>query len=100
MKIRIFNHVCHLSLIVTELPVDIDSLLGLDWFALYHALVDPANRFVHFPAENPINDLESSIDSDYLLSLSDPSQGTYLLEENFDEESFWDFPTHQIDEST
>ncbi len=26
MKIRFFNHVCHLSLIVTELPEDIDAL--------------------------------------------------------------------------
>jgi hypothetical protein len=51
MKIRLFNHVCNLSLIVTELPEDIDALLGLDWFALSHALVDPANRVVHFPAE-------------------------------------------------
>jgi hypothetical protein len=100
MKIRLFNHVCNLSLIVTELPEDIDALLGLDWFALSHALVDPANRVVHFPAETHINDLETSIDSDYLLTLSDPSQGTYPLEENFDEESVWDFPPHQIDEST
>ena len=59
-----------------------------------------SNRVVHFPAETPINDLESSIDSDYLLTLSDPAQGTYSLEENFDEESVWDFPPHQIDEST
>jgi hypothetical protein len=51
MKIRLFNHVCNLSLIVTEHPEDIDALLGLDWFALSHALVDPANRVVHFPAE-------------------------------------------------
>jgi hypothetical protein len=100
MKIRIFNHVCHLSLIVTELPEEIDALLGLDWFALSHALVDPANRIVHFPAETPLNDLESSIDSEYLLTLSDPAQGTYSLEENFDEESVWDFPPHQFEEST
>jgi hypothetical protein len=63
-------------------------------------LVDPANRIVHFPAETPLNDLESPKDSDYLLTLSDPAQGTYSLEENFDEESVWDFPPHQIDEST
>jgi hypothetical protein len=55
---------------------------------------------VHFAAETPINDLESSIDADYLLTLSDPSQGTYPQEENFDEESVWDLPPHQIDEST
>jgi predicted aspartyl protease len=29
MKIRLFNHVCNLSLIVTELPEDIDALLGM-----------------------------------------------------------------------
>ncbi len=64
-------------------------------------MVDPANRVVHFPAETHINDLETSIIfSDYLLTLSIPSQGTYPLEENFDEESVWDYPPHQIDEST
>jgi hypothetical protein len=96
LKIRIFNHVCHLSLIVTELPEDIDALLGLDWFALSHALVDPANRFVHFPAETPLNDFDRL----RLSSLSSPAQGNYSLEENFVEESVWDFPPHQIDYST
>jgi hypothetical protein len=63
-------------------------------------LVDPANRIVHFPADTPLNDLESPKDSDYLLTLSDPAQGTYSFVENFDEESILDFPPHQIDEST
>ena len=51
---------------------------------------------MHFPAETPLNDFDRL----RLSSLSSPAQGNYSLEENFVEESVWDFPPHQIDEST
>jgi hypothetical protein len=81
-----------------KLLLTFQKILMLHWFLTSYLMRCAfLNRVVHFPAETPINDLESSIDADYLLTLSNPSQGTYPLEENFDDESVWDFPPHLID---
>ena len=99
LTIKIFSHSCTMSLIVTKLPTQIEALLGLDWFAISKATIDPANKSLQFPIFQVPQDITT--DSEYLLS-SIEINNTKLIdqEEQFDEDHIWDFSEHKLDLTT
>ena len=100
VSIILGDNASKLGLIVTRLPEDFDALLGLDWFALTQAIVDPANKRVKFPPKeifiNENDEQLTNIDNDFLLTTIE-STG---VEEDFDDESIWDLPEHIVDLNT